>query len=285
MTSKKIRFVTDSTCDIPAELVARWGIGVVPCFVNYGSASYADDGRELNRATFYERLPEIRPHPTTAAPPPALAEQVIGEAAQDADHVVIVTAPAKLSAIHNTMRLAVESLGLQDRATLIDSGTVTIGLGWQVLLGAETAERTSDVQQVVETIHRIRSYVRVYAGLSTMEYLRRSGRVNWAKAGVGALLQIKPVIGVQDGEVPQVALVRTFPRAVDKLVELTRAEAPLHKLALLHANNVPGAQELKERLSDVAPPDTMILSVTPVIGVHIGPESLGVAFVSDKWKP
>jgi DegV family protein with EDD domain len=282
MTFKNIRFVTDSTCDIPAELVTRWNIGVVPCFVNYGDHSYADDGRELNRHTFYRQLPSIRPHPTTAAPPPALAEQVIREAARDADHLVVLTAPAKLSAIYNTMRLGIESLGLQDRATLIDSGMVTIGLGWQVLVGAQVAAETGDLQQVLDAIERIRPHVRVYAGLSTMEYLRRSGRVNWAKAGVGALLQIKPVIGVRDGEVPQVALVRTFARAVDKLIELARAEAPLNKLALLHTDNPAGAQDLKNRLADVAPEDTLIASVTPVIGVHIGPESLGIAFVSSK---
>lgn len=284
MTFKNIRFVTDSTCDIPAELIARWKIGVVPCFVNYGDSSYADDGRELNRHTFYQQLPSIRPHPTTAAPPPALAEQVIRETAQDADHVVVITAPAKLSAIHNTMRLAIESLGLRERATLIDSGSVTIGLGWQVLLGAQVAAETGDLQRVLEAIERIRPHVRVYAGLSTMEYLRRSGRVNWAKAGVGALLQIKPVIGVLDGEVPQVALVRTFARAVDKLVELARAEAPLSKLALLHTVNPEGAQDLKNRLADIAPEDTLIASVTPVIGVHIGPESLGIVFVRSKWE-
>lgn len=282
MTFKKIRFVTDSTCDIPAELIARWKIGVVPCFVNYGDHSYADDGRELDRQTFYQQLPSIRPHPTTAAPPPALAEQVMGEMAKDADHLMVMTAPAKLSAIYNTMRLSIESLGLQDRATLLDSGTVTVGLGWQVLIGAQIAAETGDVQRVLDVINQIRASVRVYAGLSTMEYLRRSGRVNWAKAGVGALLQIKPVIGVLDGEVPQVALVRTFARAVDKLVELTRAEAPLSKLALLHADNPSGAQDLKNRLADIAPEDTLIASVTPVIGVHIGPESLGVAFVKSK---
>jgi DegV family protein with EDD domain len=284
MTFKKIRFVTDSTCDIPAELVAQWKIGVVPCFVNYGDNSYADDGRELNRDTFYQQLPSIRPHPTTAAPPPGLAEQIIRETAQDADHLIVITAPAKLSAIYNTMRLGIESLGLQDRATLIDSGSVTIGLGWQVLMGAQVAAETGDLQRVLDVIERIRPHVRVYAGLSTMEYLRRSGRVNWAKAGVGALLQIKPVIGVLDGEVPQVALVRTFARAVDKLIELARAEAPLSKLALLYTHNPAGARDLKNRLADVAPQDTLIASVTPVIGVHIGPESLGIVCVSSKWE-
>ncbi|MBC6934753.1 MAG: DegV family protein [Chloroflexi bacterium] len=276
-TSKKIRFVTDSTCDIPEELVARYRIGVVPSFVNYGGQSYADDGRELNRETFYQQLPSIRPHPTTSAPSPGLAEQVIGQVAEDADHIVVLTAPAALSAIHNTLRLGVESLGLQDRATLLDSGMVSMGLGYQVLAGALAAEETGDLQRVLEAVKSARERVRVYAGLATMEYLRRSGRVNWAKASVGALLQIKPVIGVLNGEVPQVALVRTFARALDKLAELARAEAPLEQLTILYTHNLESAQAFRERLADIAPPDTRILGVTPVIGVHIGPDSLGVA--------
>lgn len=279
MTSKTIRFVTDSTCDIPPELIARWRIGVVPCFVNYGVESYADDGHELNRHTFYAELPSRRPHPTTAAPSPGMAEQVLREAAQDADHLIVLTAPARLSAIHNTLRLGIQSLGLEDRATLMDSGSVSLGLGFQVLAGVETAAATGDVPQTVAAIERVRAQARVYAGLATMEYLRRSGRVNWAKAGVGALLQIKPVIGVIHGDVPQVALVRTFARAVDKLVELVREQTPLERLGLMYTDNPAGAHELKARLAEVVPPDTLIVSATPVLGVHIGPESLGVATV------
>ncbi len=277
MTSKKIRFVTDSTCDIPPEVVARYRIGLVPTFANYGGQSYADDGRELNRELFYEQLPSIRPHPTTSGPSPALAEQVIRQVAEDADHVVIITAPAALSAIYNTMRLGIESLGLQDRATLIDSGLVSMGLGYQVIVGAEVAEETGDLDLVLAAIRSARERTRVYAGLATMEYLRRSGRVNWARAGVGALLQIKPVVAVLDGEVPQVALVRTFGRAVDKLVELARAEAPLERLTILYTLNLEAAQAIRERLADIAPQDTRLVSATPVIGVHIGPDSLGVA--------
>lgn len=280
MTFKRIRFVTDSTCDLSPELVAKWQLGVVPSFIIYGGESYADDGYDLDRLAFYRQLPSIRPHPTTSAPSPALAEAVIQKAFEDADHLVIICAPATLSAIYNTMRLGSSSLP-PDRVTLIDGGTVSMGLGYQVLAGAEAAARTGDVQQVVEAIQRVRANVKVYAALSTMEYLRRSGRVGWAKASVGALLQIKPVIGVMDGHVPQVALVRTFARAIDKLVELAQAEAPLEKLTLLYTYDPEGAQQLRERLVGVgaAPPDTEIARATPVIGVHIGPESLGVATV------
>src|SRR5688500_6708349 len=104
MTSKKIRFVTDTTCDLPADLIEKHRIGVVPCFVNFDGQSFADNGIDITREDFYTRLPDIHPAPKTAAPPPAVAEKVIMETFEGADHLVILTAPARLSGIYNAMR-------------------------------------------------------------------------------------------------------------------------------------------------------------------------------------
>lgn len=284
LTSTKIGFVADSTCDIPADLIAKWNIGVIPAFVNYGGNSYADDGRDLDRNWLYAHMPTLKPHPTTAGFSPAYAEAILSEAAQRVEHVVVLTAPAKLSSMYNTTRLAIENLGLQQRTTLIDSNSLSMGIGFQVLAGAEMAAATDDLQQVLAEINRVRANVHVYAGLSTLEYLRRSGRVSWARAGMSALLQIKPVVGVTGGDVPQYALVRTFGRAVEKLLELARADAPLERLALLYTYNPKGAQTMKDRLADIAPPETLVVSATPLIGVHIGPESLGIATVKKVGK-
>lgn len=280
MSFKTIRLVTDSTCDIPAALTAKWRIGIVPAFVNYGGGSYADDGAALDRQAFYEQLPHLRPYPTTAAPPPALAEPVLRQALAEADHVVVLTAPAKLSGLHNAIRLAAADFPA-DRVTLLDSGMVSMGLGWQVVAAAEAAEATGDLAEVLAAINRVRARQKVYAALFSIEYLRRSGRVGWAAASVGDLLQIKPVVGVAEGVVSQIAQVRTFSRAVDKLVELTQAEAPLVRLAVLHANNLDGAQALRERLGDLMPSDTLTVLANPALGAHIGPGSLGVAVVRE----
>lgn len=283
MAHTKIKFVTDCVCDIPQDLVDQWEIGVVPCFVNYGGESYADDGVELDRVAFFEQMTSMPDVPTTAAPPPALAEEFIDVAFEESDHVIILTTPANLSAIYNSMRIASEKLP-QDRVTLIDSGQLTMALGWQVVVGAETAAKTGDIQQTIDAITSVRNNQALYAGLATIEMLRRSGRVGWAAGSIGSLLQIKPVVSVQDGVVSQAARVRTFRRVSGKLIELVKQHAPLDKLAILHTNNLEGAEQLKEDLKDILPEQTIITLAGPTIGTHIGPGALALAPVSKSWR-
>ena len=283
MTSKKIRFVTDSTCDIPPEWIEKYAVGIVPAFVNYGGESYADDGVQLIREDYYQKLASIHPFPTTSAPPPGLCEEVIKQTFEDADHLFILTASAKLSGIYNAIRLGSSSLP-QDRVTLIDSNSTTMGLGWQVVIGAEVAEKTGDVAQVHEAILRVQKAQRVYAALGTLEFLHRSGRVGWARAGIGSLLQIKPVIEVRDGEVPIVARVRTFARALDEMIKLVHETAPLDRLAILYTSDQDSAQQLFEKLKDIAPTNTIFVRINPAIGTHIGPSGLGLSPVQQSWR-
>jgi DegV family protein with EDD domain len=273
MTFKNIRFVTDSTCDIPPELIKKYKIGVVPAFVNYGGKSYADDGIELDREVYYNQMPSMTAQPTTSAPSPVIAEQVINRAFEGADHLVMLCVPARLSGIYNALRLGADNLP-PDRVTLIDSGT----------LSAEIAAQTGDLSEVLGAIERVRANEKLYATAETMQYLRRSGRVGWAAASVGQLLQIKPIISATEGSVESIARVRTFARAVDKLVELVQEQGPLDRLALLHANNRDGALEMKNRLGSITPPETYIINVTPAIGTHIGPMALGVATLRKAWR-
>jgi DegV family protein with EDD domain len=280
---KRIRCVTDSTCDLPQELIDKWQITVIPCFVNYQGMSYADDGVELVREVFYRQLASITPFPTTAAPPPAIAEPMIKAAFAEADHLIIVSVPAKLSAVYNTMRLAIADLP-RDRVTLIDSGQLSMGQGLQVLVGAEVAEKTGDVRQVVDAIRRVRENQKVYAAVATMEFLRRSGRVSALIASLGTIFQVKPVIQVLDGEVLPAARIRTFNSALDKLVSLTRAEAPLDRLAIFHINNEAGAEEVIHRLEDVAPAEIIVGNIGPTIGAHLGPGSVGAATIRKNWR-
>jgi DegV family protein with EDD domain len=283
MTSKIIRFVTDSTCDIPLEVIRKYKIGIVPAFVNYNGKSFADDGVELDRQKYYEVMPTLSSHPTTSAPSPALAERVIRETFEGADHLVMISVPAALSGIYNALRLGAADLP-QERITQIDSGTVSMGLGYQVLAGVEAAEATGDLNAVLDAIERARQHEKLYAAPESMEYLRRSGRVGWATASAAALLQIKPIIEVIDSKVESIARVRTFARAIDKIVELVEAQAPLDRLTLLHTNNPEGALEIKNRLGNLAPAETYIVNATPAIGTHVGPKALGAATLNTAWR-
>jgi DegV family protein with EDD domain len=251
--------------------------------VNYDGKSFADDGVQLERDVYYKQLPTIRPVPKTAAPPPSIVEPIIETALSNADHVVAVCLSAKLSGVYNAFRLAVSKFD-SSKITLIDSGQVAMGLGWQVLIAAELAESTGDVEAIKQALQRVSQNQRLYAALDTLEYLKHSGRVSWASAGIGALLQIKPILDVQEGEVKSHSRVRTFKRAFDELNTLAREQAPLDRLAIMHAANHSGAEELHNALKDIAPPDTLIVNIAPAIGTHIGPGGLGIATVSKSWR-
>ncbi len=280
----KIHFVTDSASDLPDDVINRYNITVIPAFANYGGQSYADDGKALDRVKYYHDLPGMTSHPTTAAMPPALAEEMIGKAFEGCDHLVIICTPPTLSGIYNSMRLGASGLP-QDRVTQIDSTTLTMGMGYQVMFAAETAEQTNgDLKAVLDTIERVRRNQRVYAAPESMEFLRRSGRVSWAAAGAAALLQIKPVVLASEGKIESIARVRTFSKAIDKLVELAQEQVPLERLTIVHANNEAGAQEVKSKLGSAAPADTRIAMVTPTIGTHIGPGALGVTTLKQGWR-
>jgi DegV family protein with EDD domain len=279
----KIKIVADSVADLPQDIIDRYDIAVVPCFVNYDGQSFADDGKELDREMYYKNLPTMSTHPTTAAPPPALAEEILNRHMEGADHLIAIVTPAKLSATYNSFRVGGSGLPA-NRYTLIDSGNLSMGMGWQIVIAAETAATTNSVEATLDAVQRVRKNQKLYCALATMEFLRRSGRVGWAAAGIGALLQIKPIVEVVEGEVKAAARIRTFGKAVEKLQEFVREQGKLDKLAIVHTNNEDGAREMRETLKDVLPKDVMIVRVGPTLGTHIGPGGLGFASVSAQWK-
>ncbi|MAS36214.1 MAG: hypothetical protein CL610_19570 [Anaerolineaceae bacterium] len=282
MTFKKIRFVTDSTCDIPEDVARKWEITVVPTYVNIGDGSYADDGVELDREDYFNRLPTLNPFPTTAAPSPGVARQKIDEAMSGADHVVIVTAPAGLSAIYESMRLGAAHLP-PEQVTLIDGRTVTMWLGYQVLIGAEVAAETGDLAQVLAAVEQVREHGYFAAMINSLDNLRRSGRINLAAAGIGALLQVKPIVTIKD-EVKVLSRVRTARRARDELVHMMRAHGPLERVSLLHVNNPEGIAWLREQVADILPQEVFEVNVSPTLGTHVGAQSLGYAIVQKNWR-
>lgn len=282
MAAKKIRIMTDSVCDIPDDLLAKWNIGVIPCYVNFEGNSYADDGHELDRQAFYNRLPQMTEFPTTAAPPPALAEKMLNEAIEGYDHVVSIHVPEKLSATINNVRLGARPLG--NRVTVLDSGFVTMGIGMQALVAAEVAAETGDVEAVVRAVQQCKANQKLYAIISELEYLRRSGRVNSVVALFGSLLQIKPILDVHDGEVEVEERVRTFRKAMIRLRELVEAQSPLDRLTILHIQNEQGVAELKEMLGSLIPRELVTVTVGPTLGTHIGPGSLGVITLRKGWR-
>ncbi len=273
-----IKIVSDSTCDLDPKWLEQHDIRIVPAFVNFGKESYADDGIAITRAQFYQRM--ITEPPKTSAPPPGLAEQAYHEALQNADHLIVLTVAANLSGIHNSLLVSARAVD-EARITVMDSGTVSMGLGWQVLAAAEAASQGASRDQILETIADTRRRTYTYAVLDTLEYLRRSGRVGWATASIASLLNIKPMVSIRENEVESVARVRTFKKAVHNMVKIASEFAPFERLAFLHSNTPDRAARLTELIEDQAPQDyTVTADINTALGTHVGPNAAGLSFVT-----
>ena len=278
---KRARIVTDSTADIPDDLVESLEIGVIHDYINFGAQSLRDK-IDISRPDFYRRLACESGMPTTASPGIGEFEEAYRKAGAPEVAVISIHPPARLSALFNTATLAARSFP-DGRVMVIDSGQVTMGMGWQVVRAAEAALASEPVEGIVELVMAMKPRTRLFAALDTIEFLRRSGRVGWTQAIVGTLLRIKPMIELRDGQIMPLDRVRTRRRALAKLVELTESLEPLESLAILHSNWPEGAAELHRCLDHLFPEDqTVVVDVTPTIGVHVGPEGLGVAIVTQR---
>lgn len=275
----KIGIVTDSTCDLPVALVEQQGLEVIPSILVLDGKEYID-GQTITRDEFYRRLPALRTPPTTAAP--AMGEyssRYESLLSRGCEHVISIHAAGKLTSIVNTARLAARDF--EGRVTCVDSGSLSLGVGFQVLAAAEAAEM--GLQAALAAIESAQRRLKVNAALDTMEYLRRSGRVPGAVAALGGLLSIKPLVDLTDGVVKAIAAVRTTHQANDRLLNFLLECGPLERLAVLHSGLESRAREfldvLMQKASQSVPRDILLVNVTTVIGTHVGPHGLGFAAI------
>ncbi|MGJ3237539.1 MAG: DegV family protein [Anaerolineae bacterium] len=282
--SKKIRIITDSVADIPPELLEKWQIAVVPCSVNYGGEGYLDDGKDLDRHHFYTYIQNNKEVPTTAAPSPGIAEDIVNDSLNGYDHLISVNVASTLSSTYNVLKLACNAVD-KERTTVVDSESVSMGIGWLALIAAEVASETGDIDAVLNAIERVKRNHLLYAGIHNMEYLRRSGRVSGVVASIGSLLQIKPIVQViENGEVIAAHRVRTFKKVRVKLRELLEEQSDqLERVAVIHTDDLNSAQEFIEENRDLLPENTFITEVGPTLGTHIGPKSIGFVSVNRTW--
>jgi DegV family protein with EDD domain len=275
-----IKIVTDSTADIPPEL--NEGVTVVPCFVGFGTTSYLD-GVDLTREQFYARLANTDVMPTTAAPGVGMFEETYRRVAGDSDEVISIHVASTLSTMFNSARLGAQAVDPQ-RITVYDSESVTMGMGWMCLAAARAARHGLSRQWIVKLLDEMKTRAHIFAALDTLEFLRRSGRVNWASAMVGQALRIKPIVGVYRGVVKLLERVRTRSRSIERLKELVQGLGPLESLAVLHTTAYQAALQLARDLAHLAPPPIPVVEVTPVIGSHVGPNGLGLAAITKRHK-
>lgn len=274
-----IRLVTDSTCDLPQEIIQAYGIGVVPMYIHTNGDSYLD-GIDLTREEFYRRLPEFDPAPTTAAPSPEKFRQIYEELAREgASEVLSIHISMSLSAVLNVAKLAAEETTVLP-VTVFDSRQLSLGTGFLVETAAKAATEGKPMDEILTILEEQISRTHVFAVLDTMEFLRRSGRVSGLVAGFGSLLQVKPLLKMYDGE-PTSERVRTTHGAFNKLESLLAERAPFERVALVHTHAGEQAELLKKRVEHLLPEGELIsVDITPVIGAHIGPGAVGFVCIS-----
>jgi DegV family protein with EDD domain len=274
-----IKIVTDSTCDLPEATVAEYGITVVPLYINFGDQSYLD-GVELSRQEFYKRLPDCDPLPTTAAPGPEVFRQTYERLADEgASEVLSIHISISLSATVDVARLGAKETGAAP-VTVLDSRQLSLGTGFLVLTAAKAAAEGRSMDEIISLLEEQVSRTHVFAALDTLEFLRRSGRMNWAMASLGTVLQIKPLLKMYDGN-PTAERVRTRNRATKRLINLLSDLVPLEKVALVHTHAPDRAEALRQQVQHLLPEGEIpSVDITPVIGAHIGPGAAGFACVA-----
>ncbi len=275
----KIGIVTDSTSDLPAYLIEEHNIQVVPTILVLEGIEYAD-GTGISREDFYTRMPALRTPPTTAAPSIGdLATPYEALLTQGCDHIISIHSASQLTTIVNVARQAAEEF--PNKVTCVDSGSLSMGLGFQVLAAAEEAEL--GLKSALDAIASTRKRLQVTAALDTMEYLRRSGRIPATVAALGGMLSIKPIVELIDGVVKPVGAVRTTRQADERMLNFLLKEGGLQRLCIMHTNAEHRARKLlNEMMSRVplsVPREIIFVNATAVIGTHLGPNGLGFAAV------
>lgn len=275
-----ISIVTDSTCDLPQDVVNDLGITVVPLYINVGQESFLD-GIEMSRQEFYEKLPYFDHHPQTASPGPEMFRETYERlAAEGADEVLSIHISASLSGTLNTAQLGAEATEIVP-VTVLDSRQLSIGTGFLVEAAAKAAAAERSLAEIIESLREMGRRTHLFAALDTLEFLQRSGRMSWAVSKIGGLLRIKPLLTMHEGD-PGVQQVRTERRAMQRLLDMLANLAPLEKLALVHTNAPEKLRELRERARPFFPggKEPIEVDVTPVIGAHIGPGAAGFTCVT-----
>jgi DegV family protein with EDD domain len=274
-----VRVVTDSACDLPDELLAELGIGLVSLRVRFGADEYIDRV-ELSTKDFWSRCSSFEGLPETSAPSPGQFQEAFqAMAAEGADEVVCVNLSSKMSATIESARQAARALEGQVRVSVIDSLSVSMGEGLIAIEAAQTANRGGTVAEVLDAAEAAVHKLRLYGVIDTLENLKKGGRIGGAQALVGSLLAIKPVVEVRDGEVQEESKQRTRGKAMRYLAEKIGDAGPIARLALFAADpsDLDEIMSLLDRSHSTE--NVLVGDLGPVIGTHAGPGSVGAAWI------
>lgn len=279
-----IALVTDSTTYMPLELVRKYNISVAPQVLIWGDQTYKD-GVDIDSREFFTRLKTAKVMPTTSQVAVISFQEIFQELVQKGQEVIALLVSSKLS---GTIQSAMQARDLmntaRDKIHVVDSQSVAMALGFQVLAVARALEDGASLKDAIALAERSYENTGVVFGVDTLEFLHRGGRIGGAQRFLGTMLNMKPILAIQDGRVEGVDRIRTKSKAHDRVLELVTEKiagrTPV-RLATLHANAADDAKALLTRAEQaLSPVESIFTEVSPTVGTHAGPGTVGLAFMA-----
>ncbi|HEY6041849.1 MAG TPA: DegV family protein [Anaerolineae bacterium] len=277
-----VKVVTDSLSDIPPALVQELEITVVPLLVRFGNDVYRDRV-DLTMAEFHKKLTATTTLPSTSQPAIGVFEETYSTLAKETDEIFSIHVIGALSGTFNSAAAAAHNIA-QAAIRVVDSQSVSMGLGWLAVLAARAAKEGKNLDQIDRLVADSLRRVHIIAMLDTLEYAQRGGRLGKGAALAGSLLNVKPILSITDGEVVPVEKPRTQQRALERIVDIAFASGPIQEIAVIHAAAPEQAEQLREMLSKtLVEADIVVAETGPVLSAHTGPGAVGVAWITGKY--
>ncbi|HEV2013816.1 MAG TPA: DegV family protein [Candidatus Dormibacteraeota bacterium] len=274
-----VRIVTDSTADLTPEQQQAAGITVVPLNVHFGDQVFRDHV-DLTTDEFFRRLKASSQLPRTSQPAVGVFEEAFGTLRQNGDEIVSVHLSSKVSGTYNSALMAAKTVG-EDAIEVVDSLSTSMALGFMALEGAKLARAGRDRKTVAERLRALVPKARVICAVDTLTYLERGGRIGKARALLGSLLNVKPILQLKDGEVVPLGRARGRPQALSRLVELLERDGQINQLAIMHGAAPADAEKLRERVASNYPGlDILLTEIGAVLGTHTGPGVIGFTYLT-----
>jgi DegV family protein with EDD domain len=277
-----VKVVTDSVSDVLPALADELGITVVPLNVVFGSEIYRD-GVDLTTDEFYQKLERSQILPTTSTPPLQTFIELYDKLAEETDEILVITISRRLSATGEAALKAVESMEKKCRVEVLDSQLAMMAEGLLVIAAAKAARAGATLDEVVKLTEHNITRIGLRIAFDTLEYLKRGGRIGKAKALMGSMLKINPILGIKDGEVFPFGQERSRTKAIDHLYRFVSGYSRIDEMAVEDATTPGEADALVERIRAKFPSERIYRSkVSPVIGTNVGPNAIGVAVLGER---
>jgi DegV family protein with EDD domain len=278
----KIAIVTDSTSFLPTALIKQHNITVTPQVLIWDEQTY-HDGVDIQPTEFYTRLKTAKTMPTTSQVSLVTMQATFQNLVDEGYEVIGLFISSKLS---GTMQSATQGKGMMgtaaEKVTIMDSFATSMSLGLIVLAAARAAESGASLSECLAVAEKTRQNSGLFFAVDTLEFLHRGGRIGGAQRFIGSVLNLKPILALEDGKVEGVERIRTKSKAHNRLIELVAEKVNGKsniRLATLHANASKDAKTLLDRAAQqLNPIETIFTEVSPVVGSHTGPGTIGLAY-------